>query len=73
MTGTLTLQIHVWMISAEGIKPNGETVLVYSLSLYNFDQNKSFNVDNYWMDKCSTINLGVLKTHPRGGADGKNN
>ena len=42
---------------------------VYSLSLYNFDQNKSFNIDDYSMVKLSTIGLGVLKTCPRNGID----
>ena len=40
--GVLAIMIHVWMISAKGIKLNDKTVSVYSLSLYNFDQNKSF-------------------------------
>ena len=34
------------MISGKGIKPNNEILPLYSLSLYNFDQNKSFNMDH---------------------------
>ena len=35
--------IHIWMISAKGIKPNDKTLPMYSLSLYNFDQNIRFS------------------------------
>ena len=33
-------------MSATGIKPNNETVLVYSPPLYNLEKNKSFSMDN---------------------------
>ena len=29
-SGTLALEIHVWMISTKGIKPNNKAVSVYS-------------------------------------------
>ena len=55
--GTLALQIYVYMISVKGIKPNDETVSVCSLSLYNFDQNKSFNINNSIV--CMDVVLSV--------------
>ena len=42
----LALQIHVWMVSTKGLKPNDKTVPVYLLSLYTFEQNKSFSMEN---------------------------
>ena len=39
-------KIRVWMISAKAIKPNNETMSVYSLTLYNFEKNKSFSMNN---------------------------
>ena len=71
--GLLALWIYVWMTSAKGIKPNDKTVPVHSLSLLNFDLNKNFSMTSHWMDEFSTIGTEVLKTHPNGGADGKNN
>ena len=44
--GTLALQVYTWMTSSKGIKPNDETVSVYSLSLYNLEQNKIFSITN---------------------------
>ena len=70
-SSTLALWIHVWMISAEGIKPNDETASVYSLPLYNLEQNKNFSMNNYKMNAFSIITPGVLKTPPRGDTDGK--
>ena len=42
----LTLWTHVQMTSTKGIKPNDETVPMYSLPLYNFDQNISVKIQN---------------------------
>ena len=35
--GGQALQVHVWMISAKGIKPKYGTVSVYTLLLFNLD------------------------------------
>ena len=61
--------MYALMISAKGIKPNDETVSVYSLLLYNFGQNKSFNKEYSigWMNLilsvqgCSKHMPGELK------------
>ena len=68
---TLALQIHVWTISAKGIKPNNETVSVYSLPLYNLQQNKSFSIHNTigWM--FLVLSPWGAQTPTRGGADRK--
>ena len=42
----LALEMHVWKTIAKGIKPNYETVSVYSLPLYNLEQNKIFSMNN---------------------------
>ena len=68
----LALMIDAWMISAKGIKPNDKTVSVYSLSMYNFDQNKSFNKEySIGWTYLVLLVLEVLKTQPRRGTDGK--
>ena len=69
--GALALQIHVWMISAKGIKLNDKTVSVYSLPLYNLEQNKSFSRNNSigWM--LSVLLPPVVFKTPQGGADEK--
>ena len=42
----LALWILVQTISAKGIKPNNETVSLYSLPLYNLEQNKSLSMNS---------------------------
>ena len=61
------------MIRFKGIRPNNETVPVYSLSLYNSDQNKRFIMKNSigWEILVLTV-LGTQNT-PQEDADGKHN
>ena len=70
---TLALWIHVLTISDQRIKPNNETMLVYSLPLYNLEQNKSFNMTNSigWM--LLVLLLWGAENTSRGSTDGKNN
>ena len=71
--GTLVLQVHVWMISAKGMKHNDKQVSVHSLPLHNLEQNRSLQWVTLLDEHFWYYHHGGMQKHPGGGADGKNN